>query len=131
MSAESALARGRLFAAKLFVDACTITRKTGEATNPDTGTITPTSLTIYSGKCKVQGASGFARPSDIGQAVLFLTRMQLHVPVTAPVAQPDDLVTVTACVHDPDMVGRQWHIRGTPDKSWPTAHRYGIEEVVG
>lgn len=131
MSAQSALARARIFAAALFVDTCTIRRLAVSTANGDTAQITPTYTTIYSGPCKVQQASGYARPATVGEAVVFMTRMQLHVPVTATVAQPDDLVTVTASVHDPDMVGRQWKVRGTPDKTWPTAHRYGIEEVVG
>lgn len=131
MSAQTALARARIFAAALMVDTCTIQRIASVATDLDTGVVTPTYSLIYSGPCKVQQASGYARPYTVGEAVVFQTRMQLHVPVTAPVAQPDDLLTITACPHDPDEVGRTWHIRGTPDKTWPTAHRYGIEEVVG
>lgn len=132
MSAETTLARAQVFAARLMVDACTIQRRTGSTPIGDSGDTTPTYITIYTGICKMQQAgAAFARPADVGQAELFLTRMSLHVPVTAPVAQPDDLLTITASVHDPDMVGRQWHIRGLPDKSWPSAHRYSVELVAG
>jgi len=132
VSAESTLARGRLAASRLFVDACTIQRVATSGTDPETGAVTRTYSGVYTGPCKIANSgAAFARPRDVGQAELFFTRMALHVPVTAPVAQPDDLLTVTASVHDPDMVGRQWHIRGTPDKTWATAHRYSIEEVTG
>lgn len=132
MSRESTLARGRLAAIAGMVDACTIQRVATSTTDPDTGVVSRTYSTIYTGQCKIQNSgAAFARPADVGQAELFLTRMELHVPVTAAVAQPDDLLTITASAHDPDMVGRQWHIRGLPDKSWPTAHRYSIELVAG
>lgn len=131
MSAETALARSRIFAAKLFVDTCTVQRLLTAVTDPDTALTVNTYTTIYTGPCKIQQASGYARPKDVGQAQVFETRMQLHLPVTAPVPQPDDLLTITACPHDPDEVGRTWHIRGTPDKTWASAHRVGIEEVTG
>lgn len=132
MTRETTLARGRLAAEAGMVDACTIQRGATVTTNSDIGVVSRTFTTIYSGQCKLQNAgAAFARPTDVGQAQVFLTRMELHVPVTAPVAQPDDLLTITACAHDPDMVGRQWHIRGMPDKSWVTAHRYNIELVTG
>lgn len=132
MSAASVLARARIAAARLFVDACTIQRLATSTSDPDTGAVVRTYTTIYAGPCKIQNSgAAFARPADVGQAEVFLTRMELHVPVTAAVAQPDDLLTVTASAHDADMVGRQWHIRGMPDKSWPTAHRYSIELVAG
>ena len=54
MSAETLTLRGRLAAEQLMQDACTITRTTGSSTNLQSGAVTKTTSTVYSGKCRVQ-----------------------------------------------------------------------------
>lgn len=131
MSAESTLLRAQAAAAALMVDACIVQRRTGETTNGDTGVVTPTYATIYAGPCKVQQPSGsIARPSTVGEAEVFLARLELHVPVSVVGIASDDVVTVTASAHDADLVGRPFHVRELAHKSWLSARRYSIIEVT-
>lgn len=131
MSAASTLARGRAAAVALMVDTCTVRRITSTTTNPDTGHVTPVYATVYTGACKVQARSGSGSPSTLGEAGVIIAQMELHVPMSVTGVQPDDLVTITASVHDPDLVGRTWHIRGLAHKSYLTARRLSMVEVTG
>jgi hypothetical protein len=134
MSATSAVLAGRRAAEALMVDTCTIRRVTGQATDDTTGKVTPTYSTIYSGKCKLQalGSQGQApaRPHSIAEAQVFLQQIELHVPMSVTGVQADDLVTVTASSLDADLVGRTWHVRALSHKSFQTARRFGLEEVL-
>lgn len=131
MSAASVLARARTAAARLMVDACTVRRVTSSATDQDTGVVTPTYTTVYTGACKVQQPAPASGPSVVGEAEVFVGQLQLHIPVTATGPAPDDLVTITACVHDADLVGRAFHLRGPAHKSFASARRFPMVEVSG
>lgn len=133
MSATSVTLRGRAAAEALMQDACTITRLTGSSTDPETGVVTPTYTTIYSGRCKIQQRAPAAAPTDVGEAAVFVGQLELHLPVsdaTALVA-PDDLVTLTACALDGSLVGRAFRLRGPAHKSYATARRFPMVEVAG
>lgn len=134
MSAASLIARGRVAALALMVDACTITRVTGQATNLQTAVVTDTTSTIYTGRCRVQRvpSGGIARPTTVAEAQLFQTPLFVQVPVTAVAIHTDDVVTITASALDPDLVGRKFWVKD-PDgaKTHTTMHRLGCEEVSG
>ncbi|HEY9484190.1 MAG TPA: DUF6093 family protein, partial [Micromonosporaceae bacterium] len=66
MSRASVLARGRAAALAGMVDACLIERMTGTTTDPDTGQVTETWSTTYTGPCRVQEHGGY--PRDINTA---------------------------------------------------------------
>lgn len=130
MSAATAIARGRVFAESLMLDAVTVTHKTGESTDPDTGVITPTLSTVYTGICKVQHAgTRSAQSRDLGEASVQITHAQLHLPMTAVGIQADDVATVTASTLDPELVGKVFVIRAASHKSFLTARRYDIQDV--
>lgn len=131
MSRESVTLRGRAFAEVGMVDACTITRRSGSTTDPETGVITPTFATIYTGKCKVQRRAPSVAPSAIGEAAVFVDILELHVPMSVTGLQPDDLATITASEMAPSLVGRKFHLRGPADDSFTTAQRIPIVEVSG
>jgi hypothetical protein len=131
MSAVSAIQRGRVAAEALMVDQVTVQHKTGESTNQETGVVTPTYATVYSGKAKVQQSSPATNPADVGEAAVFIGQMTLHLPVSVTTVQPDDLVTVTASALDPDLVGRTFRLRGPAHKSFLTARRFPMVEVSG
>lgn len=131
MSVASALARGRRAAERLMVDECTIRRRTGSTTDPDTGQITPTYTTLYTGRCRVQQQAVQAREETPGPAELLMVRRELHLPVaTSTGVRAGDQVSITACVHDPDLVGRDLVVRDEMAKSMATARRLGVEEVT-
>lgn len=130
MSATTATLRGRLAAEALMVDTCTVRRRTGESTDPDTGVVTPTYSTIYAGKCRIQQRAGIARPATVGEAEVFLSRLELHVPTSVTGIASDDIATVGASALDADLVGRVFHVRELAHKTFATARRYSIVEVT-
>lgn len=135
MSATTALQRGRIKAASLMLDTVTVTRlvpdPTGASTDGETGVVTPSYTTVYTGPCKVQETqSEVARPEEVGQAERFVGRLELHLPVTVVGVASDDIATITATVLDPDLVGRVFHVRELAHKTFATARRYGIVEVT-
>jgi uncharacterized protein DUF6093 len=130
VTADSLIVRAQAAAQALMVDTCTVRRVTGTSTNTTTGAVTPTYSTIYTGACKVQQRQAIARPETIGEATVFISRLELHLPVTVTGVASDDLVTVTASVHDADLVGRTFHIRELAHKSFLTARRFSMIEVT-
>lgn len=133
MSAASVTLRGRQAAEAMMLDAVTVQHQTGAATDGETGAVTPTYSTVYTGKAKIQQASPASTPTVIGEASLFVGQMTLHLPVTTATAAvgPDDLVTVTTCVLDPSLVGTTFRLRGPAHKSYATARRFPMVEVDG
>jgi hypothetical protein len=129
MSAASVLLRGRQRADGLMVDTCTITRTGSSTTDPETGVVTPSTSTIYSGKCKVQQGSASGSATDIGEASVQLQTLQLHIPASATGVHVDDVAVITASSLDPDLVGRRLTVRGIAHKSFLTARRLDVQEV--
>lgn len=134
MTANSVLALARVAALALMQDACTITRRTTQTTDPETGVITQNYSTLYTGQCKVQrrGPRGQSnRPHDFGGDFEFVSYTEVAIPVSSTTYKPDDIVTVTASVNDADLVGRVFHLRGFEHKSFPSARRLMCLEVTG
>lgn len=133
MSATTALARGQAAALALMVDTISVTRlnPATTTTDPDTGVVTKGYTTVYTGVGKIQRTPQSSRvtPTSVGQAERFMSRLELHLPLAATGVLADDIVTVTASVHDPDLVGKVFHVREIAAKSWQTARRFGIEYV--
>lgn len=124
------LSRAQTAAQALMVDTCLVQRVASQSTDPDTGVITYTYSTVYAGPCKVQQRAAIARPEVIGEAAVFMSRLELHVPVSVTGIASDDRVSITASAHDPDLLGRVWHIRELAHKSLASARRYSIVEVT-
>ncbi|HEX5997500.1 MAG TPA: DUF6093 family protein [Jiangellales bacterium] len=130
MSVESLIARGRAAAEKLMVDSCTVRRRTGETTDPNSGVITPTYSTVYTGVCRVQQASPAARSTDAGEAELLLLSRVLQLPMTATGIRAGDQVTIDTSALDPDLDGRVFVVKGEFAKTHATSRRFGIDEVT-
>ena len=122
----------RQAAESLMVDACAITRTTGETTDDDTGIVTPTTATVYTGKCRIQQSQlgADSTPSDPGEAYVRLIALELQLPMSVTGIRVQDVVTVTASVHDDDLVGRQFSVLGLAHKSHATARRIQVQEVA-
>lgn len=116
-----------------MTDTCQIQRQTGTTTNPNTGVVSPTWSTIYDGACRMQERGGWSRDIAVApdQPQLAINR-ELQLPVsTSGSVRAGDRVTITACVNDAGMVGRQMWLRGQPTKSEATARRFTLEEIAG
>lgn len=132
MSATSAVLRGRAAAERLMLDTCSIKRLSGQVTDRETGVITSTYASVYAGKCKVQQQTrgGIPRPEDVGEAQVYLSRIEVHVPMSVTGIAADDIVTITASALDVDLVNRVFHIREIDHKTFLTARRLSVEEVT-
>ncbi|MGC5033075.1 DUF6093 family protein [Micromonospora sp. DT229] len=122
------LARGRAMAEALMVDECVVRRRTGAVTDPDTAVVTPEYTVVYVGKCRIQQPTSAAREESPGQAVLLMLRFELQVPISAVGIAADDEVLLTASQFDPDLVDREFVVRGLSHKTHPVMRRVEIEE---
>lgn len=131
MTANTVTMRGRAAVERLMVDSCTITRQTIASTDPETGQITYNTTAVYSGKCRVQQKAPAARPHQLGEASVWLQRLELQLPMSVTQVASDDLVAITSSTLDADLVGRTWRVRELSHKTHETARRHQIEEVTG
>lgn len=123
-----ALARGRAAAEALMVDMCTIRRKTNPVTSTVDGSVTWTTTTVYSGKCRFQQQSVDARTEDSGEAFVHLLRLDLQLPISVTGVQVLDEVTCDTSALDPDLPGRVFLVRDLAHKTHATARRVRVEE---
>lgn len=130
MSAASVLARAQAAALALMVDSGRVRRVASSSTDPETGVITPTYSVVYAGPCRVQQRVPVARPEAIGEAGVFVARLELHVPVSVTGIASDDVFDLTAAAHDQDLLGRVWHVRELAHKTFASARRYSLIEVT-
>lgn len=108
---------------------CIIRRVTGSTTNDETGEVTRTYSTVYTGKCKVQGSSAGQR-RDVGEASVVITQVELHLPIVGSegVATEDE-ATIDAAALDAALVGKVFRIAGPASGSMKTARRLPVIEV--
>jgi hypothetical protein len=127
-----ALARGRAAAESLMVDTCTITRTTGESTNEDTGVVTPTTSTVYTGRCRVQQSQlgADSTPSDPGEVYVRLVAFEVQLPMSVEGLRVQDVITITASALDPDLVNRSFNVLGLAHKTHATARRIQVQEIA-
>lgn len=133
MSRESVLARGRDFFRPGLVDACVIDRVTGQSDNLVTGQVTKTYTTIYTGACRLKMGAALAtrRIRTVGEAALRIASAELQLAVVGSEGvRADDRVTVTACLHDAELVGMVFFVVGEHHETHATSRRLAISEVL-
>lgn len=116
-----------------MTDACTISRPGARGTfNTATGTYADADETaIYSGKCRIQSSNVLdPRSPEFGSREIVTQEVTVSVPMSAEGINVGDVVTVTACEFDPDMVDRELKIEGLVIKSHATARRLRCEVVT-
>ena len=131
MTSTSITLRGRAMAERQMVDACTVTRQATASSDAELGTITYSTTTVYSGKCRVQQHGASTRPHQLGEAAVWLQRLELQLPMSVTAVASDDLVVITASSLDPDLLNRKWRVRELTHKTHETMRRYTIEETTG
>jgi hypothetical protein len=96
--------------------------------NPNTGKPTTDSTSaVYSGKALLKPV---VRPELVteGADVLELQYYECHLPISAPVPHVGDEVTVTACVRDPELVGRKWTVTDVPLATYAISRRFMLQQ---
>ena len=132
MSRASVLARGRTKAEAGMADACTIRRRNGGTTDPNTGVPTQPYTQLYAGKCRVQQITGTARPHDVAEDYVLLQRIDVQLPVAGTEGlKVGDEVLITAAVNDTDLIGRTFLVHDLAHKSEATARRVSCAEKTG
>jgi hypothetical protein len=130
MSAADAVLRGREAAEALMFDACTAHRPGAVVTDPDTGVVAPSLTLIYAGKCKVQQTIAQSSNPAAGGHSFTVQTTRWDTPVSAGPFDVNDVVTMTASVLDPQMVGSVYRVVELFHKSGATAQRVRVEEVT-
>lgn len=127
MSRASVLARAQAAALAGMADACTIRRVTGKTTDPDSGVVTLTYATVYTGQCRMQQSIAQAAQHDAGEDYTLLVRFELQLPVSVTGLRVSDEVTITAS-QDLDLVDRVFLVRDLFHKTDASARRVGVTE---
>jgi hypothetical protein len=123
----------RAEAEALMTDTCIVRRPNGlTAQDPDTGSEVPLYDDLFTSKCKVQARSLQALTAEAGGRTATTVRLELHLPLTADAAQTFDVAEITAvgALSDVQLLGRKFTIASPVAKSFATARRYEVEEVV-
>lgn len=112
-----------------MADACTIRRQNGTTRDPESGLDVPAYDDVYVGVCKVQMAASTLSSvtQEIAGAVITQTSRYVHLPVSAPEIQIDDLVDITGSL-DAQLVGRTFRVTSPFGKSYATARRLEVKE---
>lgn len=129
MRPEAMTLRGRKRAERLMTDSCTTSRPGPNVTDPVTGEVTPSLTPVYTGACKVQGATAQAASPEAGGHAYVIESLQLHFPVSSQL-RIDDIATITASTMDPDLVGSTFRLVELARGTFRTADRWNVELVV-
>lgn len=126
---QEAVTRGQQHAESLMVDSLRLDRPTGETERVD-GVTVPEVVPVWSGKGKVQSQQSYPSQPEVGGGTATLAVFEVHIPVHADVTPLVDDVFVVESSRDPALVGSRFRVRVDPSKTWRTARRYNVEEVV-
>jgi hypothetical protein len=133
VSLESALDQGRAIAESLMTDTVTVRYATGTTTiDETTGSETPVYATRFTSKCKIQTRALQARQEEVGGRTATTVTVELHLPVDSPATEPGDIAEITAvgALADVQLLGRKYRIVAPVAKSYATARRLDVEEIV-
>ncbi len=133
MTVLGAVTAGRAAALGLMVDTCRITRGTPTSVfDPETGEyVTTPGEEIYAGPCRVKPRDNTDTVVDAAGDAVTLLPYIVSVPVDATEYLVDDLITVTASVLDPTLVGAELRVKQPLLGSLLTARRLGCEVNAG
>lgn len=133
MSLASVTRAGRRAAEALMADTVTVSSLTGDTTlDETTGREVPETVVKFTSKCKVQARGLAARESEVGGRIATEVRYELHLPVDAAPVEVDDLCQITDVgdLSDTQLLGRTFRVVSPVAKSYATARRIDVEEVV-
>lgn len=128
MSRRRLLERGQAKAEAAMVDTCIVRRVTGQATDLDSGVITDTYTTLYSGPCRFQQSDVQPTESDVAEDFVLMQRIEVQLPMSTTGFQVDDVVECATSVSDPDLPGRTFRVHGLAHKTEATARRLRLRE---
>ena len=113
-----------------MLDECVVARPGDPVTDPETGNVTEASVPVYTGRCKVQQTISQASSPNAGEHSYTVQDSRVDFPVSAGPFAVSDAVTITGSELDPQLVGVTFRISELFHKSYATAQRTRVEEVV-
>jgi len=111
-----------------------VTRASGASTwDESTGRETPTApVAVYVGPARVQVPNVQPATPTAGEFVWTVLSVALQLPMSAPLLERGDVVTVMAAGQDVELVGRVYRVRAMlPAKTHATHRTAACEEVQG
>ena len=132
MSRESATLAGRRAAEAGMSDTWAVYRYTDGPLNETTGQYEKVATTVYSGPGKLQSFESYEQNPVAGAYDYTVMRPVLHLPVNTASAlvKVGDTVVCTASTMDADLVGREVTVEGIQSKTYMTARRFPVSEVI-
>lgn len=123
---------GQRWAEQLMTDTVRVTRADPDGEpgwDADGNVIEPPPLVIYEGRAKFQNSDPYPSTPDAGEARWTTGVRQVHFPIGTASVQTGD---VTECVQSRNerLVGLKVRVRIDGDKTWTTAVRFNVIEVV-
>lgn len=115
-----------------MADTVTIRYASGTTFNEATGQTETAYVTRLVSKCKVQTRTLQARQEEVGGRTATTVSVELHLPVSAGAVVVGDVCEITAVgsLTDSQLLGRKFRIVAPVAKSYATARRLDVEEVV-
>lgn len=120
---------GQRWAEQMMTDSLRLEHPTGETIRVDGKTV-PVMETVWSGPGKVQSQQSYPSQPEVGGGTLTLAVFEVHIPVGAEVVPLVDDVFVVDASRDQALTGSRFRVRVDPSKTWRTARRYNVEELV-
>lgn len=123
-----ALAFGRAQAEARMTDTVLITREATPVFDEETGTYTPSVITVYSGPGRLKSVSTVVGDVDAAGQKRASQSLRLDLPVaTSGGVRANDTVTITASVNDSSSVGLLLNVEGGFFQTDATARRFPVE----
>lgn len=113
-------------------DAGTMRRPTGRSELNDDDQQVEVYTDLFTSKAKIQTRDLAATSSEAGARTVTTVRVELHLPIDAPAVQAGDVWehTTVGALSDMQLLGRKFRVIAPVGKSFATARRLEVEEVV-
>lgn len=113
-----------------MVDSCRVTRKGDAVTDSTTGVVAVPEMTVYEGKAKRQTYEGYEAERDVAGHSATIQRYAAHFPIGSFVPAVGDVIEWLTSQNEPDMAGTKDRVAGLFNKSFATAQRVFVDELV-
>lgn len=125
------LATARVDAEALMLDAGTARRPDGTAYDDEQQAEVTTYGDLFSSPCKLQARNVAALVEEVGGRTATTVRLELHLPVDTDPLTVGDVWEMTAVADlSSAVVGARYRVSAPIAKTYLTARRYEVEEVV-
>lgn len=116
-------------AERLMIDSCTIQRPGEGGVDPLTGEPVITLDPVYTGKCRVQLSKASSTTAEVIGRTATIQDFEIHIPATAPLADVNDVVTLTASPAVHRRIGQQFRVTAVFEKTLTSAQRLAVERT--